>query len=1439
MTVHGGCGQVYWVGKNGSVFCQQLTERIGPRSKEFSEGKLLGRAGVLYMECRSLQKLPPQSKGVLCVVKLLNRHFHPPRRVYRLCIIWRLDPSTGTLQGISWKGAVATAGSHRLFPAYHELSRTDFFTSWKNHFEKISFQYEGHMEIQYLTQVYGPRPFEVHPSPAKVNPNDGLFEASFEGPDVLSLPNTASLGFQKMDPVCPIVGPPPHDCPDRLSNGANNRRRARKRQKRLEQNNTADIAPFLKRPNMKTFGEVLWREVYVEDGPGRLEGPEDQANTVAWPLLHQYISYLERGVEPGSVYFAILHYNQFKALVDCNGLYGPEEMDRIVQERCLRVVPLQCINNAGAGTRIRLVNTEELERHSQKGAARLYGSNRRCLSVGYDENPIHEGPGIVVSWWLVEKNLHPHTILPRTTDLLQDCYGKGFGSRPRSSNLGLNLYTGKRMSDMNNPSPVEGPGRGKDAQYFRLNYVSLLQPQLEKLINSLSTAASLFARRGDPTTNFFLSPKDKRTPCSVKIVTGGQSKAKNPWKQVLAFANCPHVDAFDEYDEKHQNAFIALLKVSLAKAWSLLHRDSTELAYANSSARYLQRVFDRVRFGTPCTCAYQHVIHPAWSGAVLYQFFMLDGMGHCVRLEHHIGHQFFAHTFVHRTSLCLVVFQGKVHFLSKDGMASMFAWGDGGNGSGARAPRRPRTRARRGGGDEGGGNDDEEKQDSNDEEAEEKEDGSNSHSDNESQEDSEEQEKEDEGKDESSASLDIYDPNPYVAPGEADTSADNAGTDPVTPPIVEVPLGGPPPVHDAEIHFTPQASSGGALSQTAASAVASLENPLFPFLSPPSFSPPISPIITNTTTEKAAQTTRISANAPIVSTKPPPLNAPVEGTEPPANAPVQSTEPPANPPVESTEPQHPEWDEAIAMAIDIHATATQFATAIAEAPPEGEAPEAAAPEAARNLMEDLNPAQDPIDLNPSLSPMEQLTPEEQLTPREESIPLQKITSGGSTVLDSLLQSVGIGTRSPPTQQETVDAGDEATTLTSQQQATAPLDRGGGKEETKEGPPAVSQALAKGGAVGVARGSSRGVTGEARASSGGAPGGVPGGFQFGGDAPIAQKKKKGTGPPGALKKPPPPPAKQPEPDIDLQQGNHHYFARNLMSLATNPVEQTRNFSAFGIPEDKYYLSENLGDGNCLFYVWMQFFHLLKAERKYSNISRRHISETIFLRKLVWDLAGEGLFKDNMLKKDDLVCYLLGGDAGTTTEEGVIDQYRVSLQDDVWENLREAVYNKDLMYKDWEELKITWKPHPDFPKDALKFDPKFFSVLHDSLQPSACFVGPFFMEKYAHLHFRVIAFFLQVYRLGKEGEYPPPNEIYLHIMDARDGPPVKYSVIHNGQFDPTMDDGRTLFMFVDTQHVNSMYRKTDAWQIEEYHRKEAEQSASLRKEARKKKRADRPT
>ena len=44
-----------------------------------------------------------------------------------------------------------------------------------------------------------------------------------------------------------------------------------------------------------------------------------------------------------------------------------------------------------------------------------------------------------------------------------------------------------------------------------------------------------------------------------------------------------------------------------------------------------------------------------------------------------VGHQFYANSFVHSTSVCLILVNGFVHFLSDDGKYNLFCWGGGGN----------------------------------------------------------------------------------------------------------------------------------------------------------------------------------------------------------------------------------------------------------------------------------------------------------------------------------------------------------------------------------------------------------------------------------------------------------------------------------------------------------------------------------------------------------------------------------------------------------------------------------------------------------------------------------------------------------------------------------------------------------------------------------------
>jgi hypothetical protein len=172
------------------------------------------------MECRNLHKLPPQSKGVLCVIKLWSSS--KQYGVFRLCYVWKLDPSSNSLQCFCWKGATSDNGSRRKVPNFHGLTQQQFFKTWEEHFDKVMFLYDKHTELQYLSQVYCARPFMPTPRFDRLNRASGAFEASLDGPDVLDLPSTFSTGggFPKINSKPTATsGPAPTEeaCPSCLA----------------------------------------------------------------------------------------------------------------------------------------------------------------------------------------------------------------------------------------------------------------------------------------------------------------------------------------------------------------------------------------------------------------------------------------------------------------------------------------------------------------------------------------------------------------------------------------------------------------------------------------------------------------------------------------------------------------------------------------------------------------------------------------------------------------------------------------------------------------------------------------------------------------------------------------------------------------------------------------------------------------------------------------------------------------------------------------------------------------------------------------------------------------------------------------------------------------------------------------------------------------------
>ena len=60
-----------------------------------------------------------------------------------------------------------------------------------------------------------------------------------------------------------------------------------------------------------------------------------------------------------------------------------------------------------------------------------------------------------------------------------------------------------------------------------------------------------------------------------------------------------------------------------------------------------------------------------------YRYFINNGLGTAVRIADGVGHQFYAGTFTHHTSVCLAIVNGKVTMVDLEGSMNLFAWGKG------------------------------------------------------------------------------------------------------------------------------------------------------------------------------------------------------------------------------------------------------------------------------------------------------------------------------------------------------------------------------------------------------------------------------------------------------------------------------------------------------------------------------------------------------------------------------------------------------------------------------------------------------------------------------------------------------------------------------------------------------------------------------------------
>jgi hypothetical protein len=378
--------------------------------------------------------------------------------------------------------------------------------------------------------------------------------------------------------------------------------------------------------------------------------------------------------------FAIYKKADFRGLKSLSGKMKVELYNKFILDGAYYVVRLVCFPTPGAGLRFRLVSSHDFEslKASHLGAVEHEANGVRLLT-GLSESgfPVLQSAHPILSTWLIEeRDLHEQRIEYRFVELVAHVYGKGFGNRASTLMMGANIYFGSRVSDQSTPSPSEGPGQASNTQYFRNYYKTpQLRAFLEKKAKVYLARVKLFSARVDYVMNRFL-------PCLNTCAV---------WTQGIlgityAFQNDSHVDVADRLSSEDEAAKLALARKTCAGIVSV---------YTEAVLAYLEKSAEMIGLGYPTTCAYQHVYHPAAPKALIlvFQYFIMTGLGSCCRIEDRVGHDFKAFAFEHCTSLSVVLQDGLVHWVN-DGCVQVVAWGgwESSKKSGANERRKKRSR---------------------------------------------------------------------------------------------------------------------------------------------------------------------------------------------------------------------------------------------------------------------------------------------------------------------------------------------------------------------------------------------------------------------------------------------------------------------------------------------------------------------------------------------------------------------------------------------------------------------------------------------------------------------------------------------------------------------------------------------------------------------------
>ena len=554
---------------------------------------------------------------------------------------------------------------------------------WGSHFDIWTVNMYDFHTFRYLNQVNGQLPkiaLSGLEFVQQTNTKDFCFEQSFGGPDVLRVPKDVDI--EPLDPIIPI---------NKFVSSSDNWKKLpqqfvskhRLRRKRID---GVSVPPYFREPDHVVIDNLITNVVFIKDFKERNRKFPVPDICFHVPFLSDYLRNKSSIVY--SQRFAMI---PKKVLPEVYAMEGCQLKDFEVglEGFSVKTYMLPCFNKGDEGLSFHLLKPCEYDLAVSSGQ---YEILKDVIDIPEDNvdmafgskhpEPIYELPGIRISTWIVDQLVHDGRISPQFVELCTACVGIGYGSRHCCASIGLNLYFGQRVSGLSNPTPVEGYNSASQCEYYRSSYLRIqMFPVLHNLWRQLRKKAFYLQEKMDYyyvklLTSLRLEPSKNdmsefhhRSPCRVGIITSGN-------KSHLGFANESHLDTGDILSKDEIDRIMSGLTHSynaIIQAQDLLPSSTVERG--RKVIDYASRIQDRIQMAVPTTCAYQHVLMD--DNIQLIQFFIMLGLGSAVFIHDYISHNFYAHCFLHNTSVCVGIDKDDRVWLSnkQQQCGYMFAWG--------------------------------------------------------------------------------------------------------------------------------------------------------------------------------------------------------------------------------------------------------------------------------------------------------------------------------------------------------------------------------------------------------------------------------------------------------------------------------------------------------------------------------------------------------------------------------------------------------------------------------------------------------------------------------------------------------------------------------------------------------------------------------------------